>query len=545
MAIDPEELKKLPLFAELPYKFLSWNANAFRRRELKPKDVLFHEGDYASTAFILTKGSLFLEVRSSPWSAQTARSSSMLSRFLGHRALIQASRFGAEKRQGGGQSTTFRSESGGQRTLGVSFPLLKPDLRRIIGEAACLNNYPRADTATAVLPSEVLEFPRNVLLAMLRHEKTRREIRERYRSDSLASFLMGAPLFAGISDDAMRTRVADFFIKRAELLDFKHIHPEQLIYREGDPARHLCLVRVGFVKVASRGTGQEIVHDYVGPGGIFGQLELVAGAAPELADELPSGWSRGTRLNTCTALDTVDIVRIDARIFSELIAEEPDLLHLLVKVCRKQISKYWGAPWPRAALDWYLNDGIQSARQLLAIDLERCTRCDECSKACANSHGGVTRLIREGIRHDKYLVTNSCRSCMNPYCMAGCPVDSIHRGLNREIVIEDHCIGCGSCATHCPYNNIRMVEVKVKRDDPDGAGRKIAVMERKATTCDLCQGFLGEDEKPSCVFACPHDAIERMNGREFLEKLTTAANAAVPKSATRPTTGPTDREPRS
>ena len=41
--------------------------------------------------------------------------------------------------------------------------------------------------------------------------------------------------------------------------------------------------------------------------------------------------------------------------------------------------------------------------------------------------------------------------------MSGCPVDSIHRGKHLQIVIEDHCIGCGLCASNCPYGNIFMV----------------------------------------------------------------------------------------
>jgi len=34
-----------------------------------------------------------------------------------------------------------------------------------------------------------------------------------------------------------------------------------------------------------------------------------------------------------------------------------------------------------------------NAQSLLVLDLEKCTRCDECTKACADSHDGVTRLI--------------------------------------------------------------------------------------------------------------------------------------------------------
>ena len=98
-----------------------------------------------------------------------------------------------------------------------------------------------------------------------------------------------------------------------------------------------------------------------------------------------------------------------------------------------------------------------NAQRLLVLDLEACTRCDECTKACSDTHDGITRLIRDGLRIDKWLVASSCRSCSDPYCLVGCPVDAIHRdGQGKQIQIESHCIGCGLCANNCPYGNINM-----------------------------------------------------------------------------------------
>ena len=105
------------------------------------------------------------------------------------------------------------------------------------------------------------------------------------------------------------------------------------------------------------------------------------------------------------------------------------------------------------------------AQSLLVLDLEKCTRCDECVRACADAHDGVTRLIREGLRFDKYLVATSCRQCRDPLCMVGCPVGSIRRRDSLEIIIEDWCIGCGLCAKNCPYGNINLhpFEVTARR----------------------------------------------------------------------------------
>jgi Fe-S-cluster-containing hydrogenase component 2 len=46
-------------------------------------------------------------------------------------------------------------------------------------------------------------------------------------------------------------------------------------------------------------------------------------------------------------------------------------------------------------------------------------------------------------------------------CLIGCPVGSIHKGGNGQIVIEDWCIGCSRCALNCPYDAIQMHTIGV------------------------------------------------------------------------------------
>src|SRR5262249_38158947 len=65
--------------------------------------------------------------------------------------------------------------------------------------------------------------------------------------------------------------------------------------------------------------------------------------------------------------------------------------------------------------------GLVEGQKLMLVDLERCTRCDECVQACVSTHDdGRTRLFLEGPRIDKYLVPATCRSCLDPVCMIGC-----------------------------------------------------------------------------------------------------------------------------
>jgi Fe-S-cluster-containing hydrogenase component 2 len=159
----------------------------------------------------------------------------------------------------------------------------------------------------------------------------------------------------------------------------------------------------------------------------------------------------------------------------------------------------------------FVEQGLYNAQRLLVLDLEACTRCDECTKACSDTHDGITRLIRDGLRIDKWLVASSCRSCSDPYCLVGCPVDAIHRdGKGKQIQIESHCIGCGLCANNCPYGNINM-HPRPKGDE----------LQHTATTCDLCSSIVGPANwrNVSCVFACPHNAAFRMTGDELWREL--------------------------
>ncbi|MGH9662435.1 MAG: FHA domain-containing protein, partial [Bryobacteraceae bacterium] len=148
------------------------------------------------------------------------------------------------------------------------------------------------------------------------------------------------------------------------------------------------------------------------------------------------------------------------------------------------------------------------------------TRCDECVKACVATHDdGVTRLIRDGLRFDKYLVPTSCRACMDPLCMTRCPVGSIRRKETLDIVIEDWCIGCGNCASDCPYGNINVTLVR----DLAGGKTQKAEARPKAVVCDLCVEY----SEPNCVRACPHDAAIRVEPKSFFARDLAGAQLAV------------------
>ncbi len=147
----------------------------------------------------------------------------------------------------------------------------------------------------------------------------------------------------------------------------------------------------------------------------------------------------------------------------------------------------------------------------MLIDLERCTRCDDCVRACAAGHDNNPRFVRHGQQLGSYMVATACMHCLDPVCMIGCPTGAISRdSAGGQVVINDvTCIGCSTCANSCPYNNIQMVEIRDARGEPLLDQEKKPVT--KAAKCDLC---LEQPAGPACVRACPHDALTRLNIRD-------------------------------
>jgi len=354
---------------------------------------------------------------------------------------------------------------------------------------------------------------RNVLYILQRSKESRSLLEALYRRRAIDNHLRSVDIFASLlRDDDEFARFVNYLRDRVQLI---RLNPGDVVFRQGDVADSFYLVRIGFVKVSQRRPGGDHVLAYLGPGKYFGEIGLMA-HLPEIHDLAPPG----VRTATCTALDHADVVRISGDDFHTILDRFPHVREEILQeaVRRLRDNEQVRHQVENVPLGNFLRQGLFEAQSLLVLDLERCTRCDECTKACADAHDGVTRLVREGLRFDKYLVASSCRSCLDPYCMVGCPVGSIRRRQSREIIIEDWCIGCGKCAENCPYGNINMHPFPSdhKMEDPEHEGRMIAVKQMKATTCDLCTEV---DGNPSCVYACPHDAAHRMSGPELIRKV--------------------------
>lgn len=510
--VTADELIKYPLFSGIPYKFLQFNGAAVVRRVLKEGDVLCREGEYGSTAFIMLSGEFEVFLNTTRGAVQNESAGGIAGLFGGVKTVL--------KKIGG------RAKLGdvGAAQLGENQRILLSSEDVVFGEMTCMNRYPRSATVVATKAGEVLEIRRNVLF-MLQRNAVSRDILDRvYRERSLRGQLASLPIFDSL-DDESKERAAEFLKDKADLVT---VDPGQTIFKQGDLADNYYINRLGFIKVTQAYGRDERVLNYLGPGNGFGEIGLLSSVGDLLKDSLGGTIREGTRTASCAALDHVELIRVRGEHFRELLEQFPDLGNSLAEKAKQILERDQEVRTRLQAVqaDDFLEQGLFLAQSLLVLDLERCTRCDECTKACADTHSGVTRLVRDGLRFDKFLVASSCRSCMDPYCLVGCPVDAIHRnGNSLEIEIEDYCIGCGLCAENCPYGNINMhgfpkqeVNEKGKLKDvyEERDGKKMPVVQQRATTCDLCRSV---DGRPSCVYACPHEAAFRMSGKELMDRV--------------------------
>lgn len=496
-------------FRSIPYSYLKWNEGAVRKWEIAPgeRKLLCEEGEYGSTAFLL-QGTGTFEIYAR--TAATAAKPGFFGTLFGSTAKPQHPK-------AGGHGKLIRAAAGNELVLGEMTCLTqRPRTATVVGVAAAdtpeltlgydENGWPTA-TADPARPGPVVvyEITRNMLDMMQRSASAREDIEEMYTFRALQTSVSGGRLFAAMAA-ADRERAITFLLGEkvdGKGAEFRRIAAGETIVAEGDTAAAFYIIRLGTVRVFTTAGGGEQVLRLLSAGDYFGEAALLA--------DRP-----GVRTATVAALDPVELVRVPGPVFRNLCDRFPALREGLQAAARPAVPGVQGTP-PPAVLRDYVRQGLYQGQKLLVLDLKSCTRCDECTRACADSHDGNARLLREGLRFGDFLVATSCRSCHKPYCMEGCPVDAIHRrGNHLEVIIENHCIGCGLCEKNCPYGAIHMVP----RGTPNAAAADLPggdphlTAARRAVNCDLCNG-----DEPYCVQACPHEAAYRKTGPALLDEI--------------------------
>ena len=369
------------------------------------------------------------------------------------------------------------------------------------GEMSLISGRRRSATVRARRRAVLIETPRRSMNKLINSvAAVKRAIDEVFLRRVIQSSI--APTLA-VSE------IADL-VASAEALQFR---PGEILFRQNEAGDSLHLIRKGSVTISREIAGRDVVLAYVPAGQYIGEMALVS--------ELP-------RSATARAAVATETIRLDGAAFKTLLARHEDVRAGVQEVYRSRMTQNMGEQREPVGgvLEFMLSQGLGEATDVLLIDESLCIRCDQCEKACADTHGNLSRLDREtGPTFNHLHVPTSCRHCEHPHCMKDCPPDAIKRSPHGEVFITEACIGCGNCERNCPYGVIQMgVQSDEKPslwqwmlfggDEPGRYQPKAKDKSaKKAAKCDMCKDLPGG---PACVRACPTGAALRASPEQFV-----------------------------
>ncbi len=377
---------------------------------------------------------------------------------------------------------------------------------QFFGEMGLISGRRRSATVRAVGSSTLLvETPRRSMNKLLQSVDAVRQVIDQ-------SFILRAlqsQIAPGVPAEALQSIAA--------ATTLRHFKAGEVLFNEGDEGDALYLLRSGSVTVSRDLGGRSTPVAYVAAGNYVGEMALIS--------DLP-------RMATVTAAVACDALRLEGQAFKELMALSAEVRAAVETQYKERLVANAAAESRSrngSMIGFLVSQGLGEATDVLLIDESLCVRCDHCEKACASTHGNVSRLNREaGPTYANLHVPTSCRHCEHPHCMKDCPPDAINRAPNGEVFINDSCIGCGNCERNCPYGVIQMGAVSPEKPKLwqwllTGIGLapgttvpydKESGVPKKAVKCDMCKDLTGG---PACVRACPTGAALRLSPEEFME----------------------------
>lgn len=388
----------------------------------------------------------------------------------------------------------------------------------IFGEVGLISGRRRGATIRAAEDCILVEISRTAALKLQASNPTAKRVITRISTERQLLQMFGS----GLTPADLREVV--------ESAEVQTVSAGKAIIKEGEDGLDIYVIRVGSMVVEKSVGGKPVFLSYLPAGSYVGEMALIDGSK---------------RSATVRAAVKSEVIKLDGHAFKRVLEAKPQLFEKARKdmAARQELNAFVEAKKDSfsSVVDMYssvanflVEQGVGEATDVLLIDENLCVGCDNCEKACADSHEGLSRLDREAGRTYAHLhVPTSCRHCEHPHCMADCPPNAIHRGPDGEVFINDTCIGCGNCQRNCPYGVIRMDKVPPKKPSlfswfflgrgpgPGEPSKKWSYANaepgvekpKKAIKCDMCSGIEGG---PACVRACPTGAAIRVAPEQFL-----------------------------
>jgi Fe-S-cluster-containing dehydrogenase component/CRP-like cAMP-binding protein len=425
------------------------------------------------------------------------------------------------------------------------------------GEMSLLSGQPSSATVVVSPQGEasVLEIQRPALRLLRRFKDFGDKFERDYRRHGLAHTL------SEVQETCKNSFSPEMLEKFEDAARFIVYAKDHILFQEGDPIDRLIFINSGWVRrVHDIALSSSRIHGSVsGP--------LVADMVTELSHEVgldflgagnwlgldavfskeETKWSYATTVMARTEVLEIEISRLRS---------DPALVTMIAEQF-PQFSEVDDKPPVQptdnrstAAAGKEIATGIVDGTNLLVMDMDLCIRCGNCSLACHKVHG-QSRLMRHGIHIARPVRPNSrsiqhvlspsvCLHCQDPECLTGCPTGAIARRSEGQIDIHrDTCIGCGDCATQCPYNAISMVPKKPQARASTGflgtlkSWLSLApqseppevkdTQDLLAVKCNLCENTSlnpkgAKTAAYSCQENCPTGALVRVNPREYFSE---------------------------
>lgn len=498
-------------------------------REYAAGEIILRKDDYGTSAFLVLEGEVEVVLRPEIDPELLGRSTRVKKSFMARFAQLWNNNPEPEgwRKRSPRASDNLKGSINQQRgsvylqdypqiISGAQTAVLKQG--QMFGEISALSRMPR--TATVVASTQrasLLEFSWEGLRDLMRFDPAlKKQIDTIYRANSLKNFLRNHPLFSHLDEpgyaqlcqDAQLENYGEYnwsgsYLRLAKDGGQGISANEPVIVREGEYSNGIYLISAGFCRVSQKYGNGERTLNYIGAGSVFG-YEEIANHWKNPRQGLQSRYSlRSLGYAHLIFIPTPSLEKYANREWSESVSPfEPDPIPTPADTAPTETNNAPSA----SVMEFMAEHRFFNGTKSMVIDMDRCTRCDDCVRACATAHDGNPRFLRHGPMIDNLMIANACMHCIDPVCMIGCPTGAIHRtSFGGEVVINPAtCIGCGTCAANCPYESIRMVEIRSSKGEflVDEEFQPIL----KATKCDLC---VEQTSGPACQNACPHDALSR------------------------------------
>lgn len=378
------------------------------------------------------------------------------------------------------------------------------------GETSLLSGRPRTERAVAGPGCVLVETPRRTMIKLMNsNEEVRKGIDWIFIVRELQRHF--APTASVQELQALVARV-----------EVKRYKAGEVVFTEGDGGSSLFIVRSGALSLSRKRDSEEITVAQVAAGSLVGEMALLGDPH---------------RRETAQASVACELLELKRSEFLQLARRKDAPLDLLRDAASHRVTdlaRMQTRPEAGSMMGFLMREGLGEATDVLVIDESLCIGCDNCEKACAETHGGISRLDRKsGATFAHVHIPVACRHCEQPHCMKDCPPNAIRRSPTGEVYIDETCVNCGNCEKNCPYDAIRITYEAPKKpgllawlltgvgpgmgEERDYQPSEAAKAKgKKAVKCDAC---INVAHGPACVKACPTGAAIRIGPDRFIDLL--------------------------